>query len=664
MMAKKSSDTIKKMVAQYFADLYRPGEGRISAVVSATENPRNGIVAFSGPVYEAHGGFPISRIGFVEKGGTLRMLSNDTFSDADPQWAPNGSRLAFLSDRGRVSGNFQLFVSVTDRVAEPIAGPIFDGEVVEDFEWSRDGKSILILTADAGADAAGSAATARVGARDSTERESWMPDVETGSYDGMWRRARIWRIDEDVVVKLGTDGQNIWEATWCGENEIAAIMSSRPTEGGWYDSEIGIGPVTGGPFARIAMPDLELAQISASPDGKHIAIIQGRFHRTVALGSLVIFSRDTGQVHTPKIDTEVSSVCWLSNDQVFFAGMRMPETVIGTFNRLTEKTSIIWSSTGTAGRKVPAAWPGINGNFLIPAHSFDTYAKLLRMDHEGGKETIIDLAHDGSRALLNDIAPAKSVWWRGVDGLDIQGFLVLPKNVKKAPLVTFIHGGPSHLFRDSWTFDNPLAACLVRAGYAVLFPNPRGSSGRGLSFASHVIGDWGGLDHKDILAGVDYVTSNYDVDGKKLFVLGSSYGGYMTSWLVTQTNCFTAACAMAPLTDMRSFYFTAHHPEFLPIYTHGDPYEIDGAFDQRSPLRYANKTATPTLLIAGGQDNTTPASQAYQFHRALVLNDIPSELATYPEEGHAAARLEAQMDQAIRVLKWFQRWEGRHGENA
>jgi dipeptidyl aminopeptidase/acylaminoacyl peptidase len=170
-----------------------------------------------------------------------------------------------------------------------------------------------------------------------------------------------------------------------------------------------------------------------------------------------------------------------------------------------------------------------------------------------------------------------------------------------------------------------------------------------------------GEDAHDILAGLDHVVAHYNVDPSRQFVTGGSYGGFMTCWLVSQTDRFQAACAIAPLTDMRSQYFTAHHPEFLALYSGAGPYEPGGTFDGRSPLAFANRVSTPTMLIAGEMDKTTPSSQAIQFHHALVLEGVPSELVLYPEEGHAAARLEAQIDQANRVLRWFRTWEGRNG---
>jgi len=305
---------------------------------------------------------------------------------------------------------------------------------------------------------------------------------------------------------------------------------------------------------------------------------------------------------------------------------------------------------------VPNAAPTGQRGVVLPAHSFAEYPALKRAGDEGRCETLLNLTTPAVEQLLKALEPAKAIRWRAGDGLEIQGYLALPPGIPRPPLVLYVHGGPSHLFRNSWSFDNAFAALLVASGYAVLCPNPRGSSGRGVDFASRVMRDWGGADADDLLAGVDFVQGHYDVDAASTFVMGGSYGGYMTCWLVGHTKKFRAACAMVPVTDMRSFYFTAHHPEFLSLYMGGNPYENGKAFDARSPLTYADRVTTPTLLIAGELDKTAPPNQATQFFRALVLTGTPTELVRYPQEGHAPARYEAQIDQATRVLGWFERW--------
>lgn len=658
MPANVEQSGLHSRVEAYFRDLYRPGTQQFHAVVHVVENASTGVIAFSGTMYDAEGGFPVSRVGTIGSDGRLLVLSPSRSNDTDPKWSPDGKTLAFLSDRGRGGGNFQLFLASASDFATQRPGVVLEGEVVESFAWSHDSRRILLQTAEAGADAAGSASTSRIGSRED-QRASWTPTVETGSDDGQWRRARIWNVATNELTQVGGADQNVWEADWCGDREIAAIISSNPTEGGWYQTELGVAPANGGRFVSIARPPVEIAKVCGSPDGQHIAVIEGRFHRTVALGSLTIYDSAGAVALRPLLGAEVSSLTWRDSDRLAFVGFQAPQTVAGTFSLSTRQAQIEWRTSGTAGRKVPSGSPVGNRGFVLPAHAFDRYAHIVRVDDDRRERVVRDFLHDGAKTVLSKLQTASAISWRGRDGLEILGYLAIPPRVERPPLVAFIHGGPSHLFRDSWTFDNSLATLLVNAGYAVLFPNPRGSSGRGLEFASRVMGDMGGEDTYDILLGVDHVIANYPVDGERLFVTGGSYGGYMTSWLVGQTQRFRAACAIAPLTDMRSQFFTAHHPEFLTLYSCGDPYENGGAFDERSPLRHANKVTTPTLVIAGERDKTTPSSQAMQFHRALVLRGVPSTLVLYPEEGHAAMRYEAQIDQGVRVLQWFETHGGR-----
>lgn len=655
-------DDLRAGVVEYFDTVYRPGADHFHAIVHVAENPRTGTVAFAGPVYGADRGFPLSRIAIVPPQGEPAFLNPEGASDADPRWSPDGSILAFLSDRGYGAGNFQLCLAQGDRLDVRRPGPELAGEAVEAFAWSPDGKRILIQSADAGADAAGSASTSRIGRAQTVARPSWMPEVDTGAHENLWRRARIWDLESGNLSEVGEAAQNVWEADWSGPDDVVAIVSASPTEGGWYQTQIAVAPAGGGRFSTLAAGNFELAKVCGSPDGRWVAVAEGRFHRTVALGTLVLYDRTTGRSVKPDVGCEVSSLTWVSPNELFFAGFRAPGSVAGRLEVESGRVLMEWESAGTFGRKVPHAVPARQGALLAPCHQSGRYPYLTRV--EDGRETlVVDLAGAATGRLVQKIGAAKAISWRGSDALEILGYLMTPQGVVRPPLVTFLHGGPSHLFRDSWSFDNPLASLLVSQGYAVLFPNPRGSSGRGVEFASRVIGDWGGEDSRDILAGVDHVVRQYGVDGSRLFVIGGSYGGYMATWLVTQSDRFNAACAIAPLTDMRSFFFTAHHPEFLQLYAQGDPYEVGRIFDERSPLRHADKVSTPTMIIAGGMDRTTPASQAAQFHRALVLRGVPSELAIYPEEGHAAAHLEAQIDQGVRVLRWFKTWEGRNGSD-
>jgi len=170
-----------------------------------------------------------------------------------------------------------------------------------------------------------------------------------------------------------------------------------------------------------------------------------------------------------------------------------------------------------------------------------------------------------------------------------------------------------------------------------------------------VRGDMCGEDTHDIIAGVRYLIDRGLVDETRVACTGGSYGGYMSSWLVTQTDLFAAAIPVSPVTDNFSFQFTSNIPRFNEIFLAASPYDVEGNYAQRSPVFFARNVKTPTLHMTGALDRCTPPTQALEFHRALVENGVPSELVVYPLEGHGVRQLEAQADQMTRMLDWLER---------
>jgi dipeptidyl aminopeptidase/acylaminoacyl peptidase len=161
----------------------------------------------------------------------------------------------------------------------------------------------------------------------------------------------------------------------------------------------------------------------------------------------------------------------------------------------------------------------------------------------------------------------------------------------------------------------------------------------------------------DTLCGVEMLIRNGAVDRDRIAVMGGSHGGYMAAWMVTQCDLFAAAVALAPVTDCFSCDFTSSDSEFYRLFLASDPFDRDGKHFSRSPIMFARNVTTPTLLVAGGRDRCTPASQAVEFHRALVERGVPSELVVYPNEGHGVRQLEAYIDYCTRVVDWI----GTHG---
>lgn len=203
------------------------------------------------------------------------------------------------------------------------------------------------------------------------------------------------------------------------------------------------------------------------------------------------------------------------------------------------------------------------------------------------------------------------ITWKGKDGLPIEGILTYPANHKpgaKAPLILNIHGGPSGVFSESFIGSGGLypIATFAAKGFAVLRPNPRGSTAYGAAFRNRVDQDWGGLDYQDIQLGVDQVISMGVADAHRMCVMGWSYGGYMTAWTVTQTSRFQRAAIGAGITNHVSIYGTQDIPAVYEDYFGGPPWEKLEVYQKSSPMNFIQNVKTPTLILHGENDPRVP----------------------------------------------------------
>jgi len=195
---------------------------------------------------------------------------------------------------------------------------------------------------------------------------------------------------------------------------------------------------------------------------------------------------------------------------------------------------------------------------------------------------------------------------------------------------------------------------LLRAGYVIFQPNPRGSTGRGQDFARAVAGDMGGADAQDILSGLDRLVADGVVDPKRIGITGISYGGIMSAWIITQDTRFAASVVVSPVTDYVSEQLTSHIPGFCENFLLDKYTNPGGEYFKRSAIMFADRVKTPTLNICGALDRNCPAVQAIEFHRALLQAGAKSALVHYPKEGHWVQSRPAKYDYGARVVSWFQ----------
>jgi dipeptidyl aminopeptidase/acylaminoacyl peptidase len=215
-----------------------------------------------------------------------------------------------------------------------------------------------------------------------------------------------------------------------------------------------------------------------------------------------------------------------------------------------------------------------------------------------------------------------------------------------------VHGGPTGRWSDSF---EPWGQLLAARGYAVLYPNVRGSTGYGHRFVEMNRADWGGGDFKDVMAGVDWAIAQGIADPNRLGIGGWSYGGYMAAWAVTQTNRFKAAVSGAPVIDMASEFGTENESGYDEWF-YGTPYEKLDGFIRSSPMTYVKNVKTPTLLLQGTDDETDPIGQSQQFYRGLKRYNVEAALVVYPREPHGLREEKHLVDRLTRIIAWYDKY--------
>ena len=278
---------------------------------------------------------------------------------------------------------------------------------------------------------------------------------------------------------------------------------------------------------------------------------------------------------------------------------------------------------------------------------------------------VASLDGSGERRLssFNDVLlasirtrPAEPVRFTSKDGAPVEGWVILPEAAdasNRVPLIVAIHGGPHGAYGNDFSIQFQLWAAQ---GYAVFYANPRGSTEYGEKHLWGTWGGWGGPDYEDVMAGVDHVIARYPVDAKRLGVTGYSYGGFLTNWVITQTQRFAAAVVGAGISNWVSDYGTADIPRTKESEFGGTPWEAKGAAAllKWSPVMHAGNVATPTLFVHGEADLRVPIEQGEQMYTALRKQKVPAKFIRYPDSYHGGWTPWNTVHRYRQELLWWQ----------
>ena len=586
-------------------------------------------------------------------GSEPRELATGSVSDECPRWSPDGSRIAFCSRREEGEAAKQQLYVIPAAGGTPKRICAVPNSVAE-IEWSPDGARIAFLSSEG-------------------EESKAEPRLnEPGLHQRLWTVSA----EGDTPRAVTPANLTVWRYAWSPDSHSFAVyFSTGPNETDWYRGQLGVVPASGGALRQIAELSRQAASLAWSRDGQWLAYVLGEWSdRPLVGGDIYVVAAAGGEPRnlTPGIDFSPSWPAWTPDDRtLLYVGWDGLASQVGLLNVERGERRVLSRGELVLGDR---AWPRLSATADLR-----TFA-AIHPDHESpgdvwlGERSGEDGVHGDHgdaritwrrltrlNPLIEEtvaVSPPRRIEYEGADGWRIEALytppLRPPADGARPPLILNVHGGPTSAFRDG--FGDNWSQLLAAAGFAVLSPNIRGSIGRGVAFADAVLGDMGGKDFEDALAGVDYVVAQGLADGARVGILGWSYGGFMVAWAVSQTTRFKAAVMGAGICDFHSFHAQTNIPDWDMRFLAADPSENPQAYRDRSAITFAARVTTPTLIVHGEQDPCVPVNQAYAYYRALCERGAPTELAVYPREGHGFRERDHLRDFHTRMVGWFERY--------
>jgi len=598
--------------------------------------------------------------------GQSHQFTAGSHKDQSPQWSPDGSRLAFLSNR---SGKNQIWVIDADggearQLTKLAAGA---GE----HRWSPDGEYIAF--------------TSKVKTGEEPAEEGKEPKDKDKS-------------DVRVIDRIRYKA-----------NGVGFIGDAR--------SHLFVVAAAGGKPRQITFGECDDDGPAWSPDGKYLAFAANRTEdadyaivrdvwtvSTVA-GEPTQITRSFGPASNPLWHPDGQSILFLGHDNEYLGATHTAIWSVpaggGDAHRLTDPELAVGS--GVTGDMTPgptgasyqvvgdqiyfgAATRGQAHVFRTPvtggaaeqvttgvrnifswSHSGAALAYAAAHDTDPGQVCLLQDGNERQLTRLNSklfaevepLAP-EAYTYKSVDGWECQGWIIKPPGYKpgvKYPVIVEIHGGPHAMYGHTFFHEFQY---LAAQGYVVLYTNPRGSQGYGQEFTNACRHDWGGKDYQDIMAGLDVAIDKGLVDPQRLGVTGGSYGGFMTSWIVGQTDRFRAAVMQRALTNRYSFYGTSDiGPRFGESEFPGNPWDDHDVLFDRSPVKYVKNIKTPLLIIHAEEDHRCPIEQSEQVFVALKRLRRTTQFVRFPNENHELSRSgkpKHRRERLERILGWFQKY--------
>jgi dipeptidyl aminopeptidase/acylaminoacyl peptidase len=634
-------------------------------------SPDGRLVAFSVTTVDAASNRKPTQIWIVplEGGAAPRQITQEGDSNQRPRWSPDSKRISYISDRG---GSSQIWLMDPDgaNARQVTTLPTeADGQI-----FSPDGKNFVFTSEVYPECAADDACNQK--AIDAEKASKVKARIYTELLYRHWtawggkRRSHLLVVPvtggaaRDLtpgtrdVPPFSLGGADDYDVSPDGQ-EVCYSMNADPVPATSTNSDLFVISIAGGQPRKITINPGADTNPHYSPDGKFIAWrAQLRSGYESDRFRLMTLERATGKVTnlTETLDRWVNSFTWAPDSaNIFFT----------TNDRGRQAIQII----PTTGGAIHVAASGDselddmqltrNGKTMVyTQQSGVSPVEIFRAASTGGVPTALTHLND---QLLNDrqMTALEEFWVDGAEGAKVQSFLMRPANfnpARKYPVLMLIHGGPQGFWGHAWSYRWN-AQVFAAAGYVVVMPNPRGSTGYGQKFIDDINNDWGGRAFDDIMAVADHIVSDIPyADASKMTAAGGSYGGYMIDWILGHTQRFKALISHAGVYNLQS-EFGATEELWFPLWEFGGtPWGNPETYGKWSPNHFAQEFKTPTLVIHGELDFRVPYTQGLELFTALQMQKVPSKLLVFPDEGHWVLKPQNSILWYNTFIDWLDSW--------
>ncbi|MDA1371688.1 MAG: S9 family peptidase [Proteobacteria bacterium] len=587
-------------------------------------------------------------------GEPIPMTSVDT-SASDPQWSPDNKYLAFKASRGE---DAKAQVWSLNRLGGEAVQLTAVKQGISEFAWSPDSSRLMLLITDP---------TLAQLTEDEEDDDKPLPKVidrmqfkedNIGYLDR--RRAHIYVFSrgDDAPVQITAGDYDDSDPVWSADGKSIAFVSDRSADADLnYGTDIFV--------VNVDDDDHRLTQITSnpgrdfepafSPDGRSIAYVTttgpdvgGSALTPTRYLAVTEIGADQRIVLTPDLDRNVADPEYSSDGRNIY--FRLQDSGVDHLARVRASGGDV---VRLVDRQASVSDFDMSGDMTVVAMSqavqpTEIYAveadRLKRLTH------VTD-------AALADIAraPVEKLRFNSADGTSVEAFLVRPLNSDpdtRYPTILWLHGGPASQFTFAY---NEIAQLYAANGYAVILPNPRGSTGYGSEFAHGTVAAWGKNDFDDVMAAIEHGIEIGVVDAEHIGVGGWSYGGILTNYVITQTQRFKAAMSGASLGLVAANY---GHDQYQLMYEleFGLPWEYPERWAELSPFNKVENITTPTLWMGGDVDWNVPINNSEQMYIAMKRLGIETQLVVYPGEHHGIRRPSFQKDRQERWVAWFDQY--------